>query len=174
MSGCCSALGEWFGGANGLDHRFRLCRDHELRIVLVLGQDRPAHVSRAGGRAGHPLYRIVERLRAAGIAADAEGLHHSRSVTQRVCDRPEPIARGCRGHRGHPADAERTRARRRDRSRACARQAPRHPDQLRRGDDCGGDHDGRPHGAFRGAVRRLWRPRRRSRPAATIRSRCWR
>ena len=114
--------------------------------------------------AGHRLYAIVERLSRAGRPADAEGLHHSRSVAERVRDRPESLARRGRGDRRDPAGPQRHRARRGDRARAGARQAPRHPHQLRRGDDCRGDHDGRRGSAqVGGDVRRLRRPRRRPR-----------
>ena len=37
----------------------------------------------------HPLYQIVERLRAQARPADAEGLHHPGPVAERVRDRPQ-------------------------------------------------------------------------------------
>ena len=94
-------------------------------------------------------------------------LRHPAGVAERVRDRPQSGARRRGGDRRHPADSERRGARGRDRARAGARQAPRHPDQLGRGDAGGGDHDGV---ALRDVLRR--RPRRRSRGA--IRLRCWR
>ena len=51
MSGVLLALGELLGGANGLVIAFVFAGDHEFRIVLVLGQDRPEHVPRAAGGA---------------------------------------------------------------------------------------------------------------------------
>ena len=51
----------------------------------------------------HPLYQMTERLARQAAAADAEGLHHSGSVAERVRDRPQPAARGGRGDRRHHA-----------------------------------------------------------------------
>ena len=88
----------------------------------------------------------------------AEGLHHPRPVAERVRDRPQSAARRGRGDRRHPAGSRRRGARRRDRARAGARQASRHPDQLGRRDAGRGDHDDL---ALRDVFRR--QPRRRPR-----------
>ena len=47
----------------------------------------------------HPLYQMTERLSRAGRPADAEGLHHSGPVAERVRDRAQPAARGGGGDR---------------------------------------------------------------------------
>ena len=62
MSALLLVIGEMLGGAQGLVLGFMFAVGDELRVVLVLGQDRPAHVPRAGSRPGHRLYDIVGRL----------------------------------------------------------------------------------------------------------------
>ena len=58
-------IGEALGGAQGLVLGFLLRGRDELRLLLVLGQDRPADVQRAGGRPRPPP---VRHGRAAGAA----------------------------------------------------------------------------------------------------------
>ena len=94
----------------------------------------------------HPLYQITERL------ARRASLPMPKVY---IIPDPSPNAFATGRNPEHAAVAategilqvlERARARRRDRARARARQAPRHPDQLGRGDDCRGDHDVRADG----------------------------
>ena len=170
LSGMLLLIGELLGGAKGLDSGVRVRRGDEPRLVLVLGQDRPAHVSRAGGRSRASAAPDDAAARAARRPADAEGVHHPRLVAERVRDGPQPAARRGGGDRRHPAGAGEHELEGRHRARARARQAPRHPDQLGRGDDCRGDHDG---------ARMAMSPRcssagRDDRDAAATRSRCWR
>ena len=52
LSGLLLVIGELAGGANGLMIAFVLAAIMNFVSVLVLGQDGPADVPRAGGRAG--------------------------------------------------------------------------------------------------------------------------
>ena len=154
LSGCCS----FRRGARrraGPDVRASVRRRDELRLVLVLGQDRAAHVPRAGGRA-----RAIGCTRSSSGSPQRAGLPMPTvyvipdAVAERVRDRAQSAStRRSRRPKGS-CGCSATRARRRDRARARARQAPRHPDQLGRRDDRGGDHDARAHGAVRDVLRR--------------------
>ena len=136
-------IGEALGGAQGLVVGFLFAVVHELRVVLVLGQDRPAHVQRAGGRARSPALQDRERL------AARAGLPQPRCY---VIPQPSPNAFATGRNPQHAAVAategilqmlERRGARRRARPRAGAREAPRHPDQLGGRDAGRRDHDDR-------------------------------
>ena len=167
MSGLLLFIGEALGGAQGLMLGFIFAAVMNFgsywfsdKIVLKM----------YGAKEVGPEPSAVPHRRQPGAArrpADAEGLRHSAGVAQRVCDRPQPGARGGRGDGRHPADPRRARSSEGvDRARARARQAPRHPDQLDRGDDRRGDHDGV---AVRDVLRRLAAT---TTTAAAIRSRC--
>ena len=155
------------GRRAGAGDRLRLRRRDELRVLLVLRQDRPEHVS-ARQEVG-PGPPPVSHRRPAGRArraAAAALLRHSGPVAQRVRHRPQSAA--CRGrrHRRHSADPERRGARGRPGARARAREAPRHPHQL------GGGHAGRGHHddvAVRDVLRRAAGA---TTARARIRSRC--
>ena len=88
MSGVLLALGDSLGGANGLVIAFIFAAIMNLgsywfsdKIVL-----RMYRAQQVGPE--HQLYRSSSGWRS-GRTADAEGLHHSGSVAERVCDRPQ-------------------------------------------------------------------------------------
>ena len=159
LSAALMFIGEALGGAQGLILGFLFAVGDQLRVVLVLGQDRPADVQRAGGRTRPPALR---HRRAAGAARRPAAAALSTSSPTRRRTRLRRAATRSTPRSPRPKGilqiAERRRAGRRDRPRARARQAPRHPDQLGRRDAGRGHHDGL---ALRDVLRR--RPRRRSR-----------
>ena len=105
MSALLLFLGEALGGAQGLVIGFRLRRRHQLRLVLVLGQDRAGDVPGAASRSRViASIDVVARLAAARRSADAARLCHPGGVAECFRDRPQPAARGRGGDRGHPAD----------------------------------------------------------------------
>ena len=171
LSGLLLVIGELAGGANGLVIAFVFAAimnfvSYWFSDKIVLRMYRAQEVG-----PGHPLYQITERLARQGGLPMPKVYIIPDSSPERVRDRPQSRARGGGGDRGHPAGARRARARGRDRARAGAREASRHPDQLRRRDDCRGDHDVRPHGDVCGAVRAATAATS-AKAAARIRSRC--
>src|SRR6188768_2709316 len=110
MSGLLLVIGQLLGGANGMLIGFIFA------VVMNFGSYwfsdkivlRMYHAQEAGP--GHRLYGMVERL-AAGEPADAEGLHHSGSVAERVRDGAESVACGRRGEGGDSPDPHRQRDR---------------------------------------------------------------
>ena len=111
--------------------------------------------------AGHRLHQVVSQLAARCWPANASRLHHSRAVSERLRNRTQPRPRRRCRHRGYPAHLERRGARRCPRSRTCAREASRHPDQLRGCDARCGDRDDLAVCDVLGCHRAERRPRRR-------------
>ena len=139
----------------------RLRRRHELRVVLVLGQDRVEDVPGAGSRARSQAVGHDPPAGNAREPAHAEGLRDPRQLAERVCDRTEPEPCRRRRDRRHHAAAQRSGARRRHRPRARPREAPRHSHQLRCRHGCCRHHDDGEHDEVCGVFRR--RTKRRSR-----------
>ena len=114
------------------------------------------------------LHQHRRRARAALRRAEAARLHDPVRAAERVRDRPQPGARGGRGHAGPaPVPAPRPGARR-ARARVRAHQEPRHPRLVDRGDDRRRDLGDREHLLLRRALRRG----RRRQPARRDRRRC--
>ena len=108
LSGLLLVIGESLGGANGLVIAFLFAAvmnfgSYWFSDKIVLRMYRAQEVG-----PGHRLYKIVERLVPAGDPADAEGVHDSGSVAERVCDRPQSRARRGGRHRRHSAGPDAT------------------------------------------------------------------
>ena len=154
-------IGEALGGAQGLVIGFVFAvvtnfGSYWFSDKIVLRMYRAKEVG-----PGHRLYQIVAAL------AQRAGLPMPKVY---IIPEPSPNAFATGRNPEHAAVAategilrvlDERRARRRDRARAGAREAPRHPDQLGRGDARRGDHDGV---ALRDVLRR--RPRRDDREGA--------
>ena len=118
----------------------------------------------------HQLYRIVERLTArANLPMPKVYVIPDASPNAFATGR-NPAARRRRGHGRHSARAQRTELEGVIAHELAHVQAPRHPDQLRRGDDCGGDHDGgaMAHSRRCSAARRPRRSRTGTNPIALL------
>src|SRR5262249_18313563 len=83
--------GPWPGP--GPDYPGFICRADELRVLLVLGQDRPPDVRRSGGRAGTPAVLHCRTPGAPRRPADTPVLRDPRAVTERVCHGAQSAAR---------------------------------------------------------------------------------
>ena len=105
LSGMLLVIGELLGGANGLMIAFVFAvvmnfGSYWFSDKIVLRMYRAQEVGPE-----HPLYQMVARLAQRGEPADAEGLHHSRPVAERVRHRAQSVARRGRGDRGDHAGA---------------------------------------------------------------------
>ena len=104
MSALLLFLGESLGGAQGLVIGFLFAVgtnfvSYWFSDKIVLSMYRAQEVGPESRLYQHRVARLAERAQ----PADAEGLHHSGRLAERVRDRPQPAARRRRRDRRHPA-----------------------------------------------------------------------